>query len=89
MSDTVTHPSPDAAIDDEVDDDEDLPPIHHVTPAEGREMFDDAARKIMGMSGEEFIARWEAGEYDDIFDKYGHRHIGMLAGLNPLARQEP
>jgi hypothetical protein len=59
----------------------------YVTPEEGRRMFDEAARKIMGMSGDEFIRRWDAGEYAEVFDKEGYRHIGHLAGLISFARQ--
>lgn len=43
----------------------------------------------MGMSGEEFLRRWDAGEYDEIADTEGHRHIMGLAFLIPFARQEP
>ena len=59
------------------------------TPEEGRRMFDEAARKIMGMSGEEFIRRWEAGEFDATFDQEGSRYIDDLASLIPFARIEP
>lgn len=31
--------------------------------AEGRAMFDQAARKALGISGPEFLARWDAGAY--------------------------
>lgn len=61
---------------------------NYLTPEEGKAEFDAAVRKYMGMSGEEFICRWESGEYDEIYDKAGHRHIGFLAGLIPLARQD-
>jgi len=64
-------------------------PVRFATPEEGRELFDEQARKLMGMSGEEFIRRWDAGEYDEIFDTPGHRHILHLAFLIPFARQEP
>ena len=40
----------------------------------------------MGMSGEEFIRRWDAGEYDEIADSAGHRHIMSLAMLIPWGR---
>ncbi len=66
-----------------------VPPMIEVTPEEGRRLFDDAARQVMGMSGEEFIRRWEAGEYWGIADADGHRHIGDLISIIPFARQEP
>ena len=64
-------------------------PVRFATPEEGRELFEYQARKVMEMSGEEFIRRWEAGEYDEIADVEGHRHIMGLAFLIPFARQEP
>jgi hypothetical protein len=42
----------------------------------------------MGFSGEEFIRRWEAGEYWEIADRPGFRHIGRLIMMIPLARQD-
>jgi hypothetical protein len=71
-----------------VADEEDLPEVSYVTPEEGRRMFDEAARKWMGISGEEFIRRWEAGEYWGIADEPGNFHIGDLISMIPLARQE-
>ena len=59
-----------------------------LTPEEGRAAFDRAARKWMGISGEEFIRRWDAGEYKEIADKDGYRHIMQLAGLIGFARQD-
>ena len=69
-------------------EDDDLPPIHFVTPEEGRRMFDEAVRKYMGISGEEFLRRLDAGEYYEIADKPGHRHIVRLALMRSLAEQE-
>ena len=59
------------------------------TPDEGRVLFDYQARKLMGMSGEEFLRRWDAGEFAAIADTPGHRHLMTLAGLIAFARQEP
>ena len=39
--------------------------IHEMTLEEGKEMFDLEARKLLNMSGDEFIRAWEAGEFDD------------------------
>lgn len=65
------------------------PEVIIVSPEEGKAIFDEAARTMMGMSGDEFIERWEAGEFDEIADTAGHRHIMYLALLIPFARQEP
>jgi hypothetical protein len=65
-----------------------IPEVRFVTPEEGRAIFDEEARRVMGMSGEEFIRRWQAGEYKEIADTAGHLHIMHLAMLIPLARQD-
>jgi hypothetical protein len=61
---------------------------YEVSPEEWCAMYDDAVRKWMGISAEEFIERWNAGEYDDIADKAGHRHIIGLAMLIPGDRRK-
>jgi hypothetical protein len=61
----------------------------YVTPEDGRRMYDEAVRKHMGMSGEEFLRRWDAGEFRDIADKEGHRHIIDLVMMRSFAEQEP
>jgi hypothetical protein len=55
-------------------EEEDLPPITILTPTEAREQFDARARELMGISGEEFLRRLDAGEYDEIIDKGSHPH---------------
>jgi hypothetical protein len=62
--------------------------IRWATPEEGRALFDYQAHKLMGISGEEFLRRWDAGEYREIADAPGHRHIMRLAMLIPFARQD-
>lgn len=62
--------------------------IHWATPEEGRALFDRQARQLMGMSGEEFIRRWDGGEFRDIADTVSHRHILRLASLIPFGRQD-
>jgi hypothetical protein len=39
--------------------------IRDLTPDEGRRLFDNAAQYYLGISGDEFIRRWESGYYDD------------------------
>lgn len=93
---------PDADVDAELDeprsdyseyeillpDEDGLPPVYTVTPEQGRRLFDEAVRREMGISGEEFIRRWEAGEYWGIADQSGNRHIVRLIMMIPLARIE-
>jgi hypothetical protein len=38
--------------------------IHELTPEQGRQLLDDKARRYLGISGNEFRSRWEAGEID-------------------------
>jgi len=61
----------------------------YFTPDELQELFDSEARRIMGMSGEEFIKRWDAGEFNDIFDQPGHLQMTHLVMLIPVVRQNP
>jgi hypothetical protein len=61
---------------------------YFLDPEEGRRLFDEAARELVGMSGEEFIRRFDAGEYADMPDDLAHRHIIDLALLIPFGRQE-
>jgi len=37
--------------------------IQYLTEEEGRALFDRVARECLGMSGEEFLRRWDAGEF--------------------------
>jgi len=60
--------------------------IQWLTDEEARAIFDEEARRVMGMSGEEFIRRWDAGEYDAIADDGDHPHIMHLAMLIPWGR---
>jgi hypothetical protein len=61
--------------------------IQYATPEEGRDLLDHQARKLLGISGDEFLRRWDAGEYRDIADTLGQRHIMRLAMLIPFGRQ--
>ena len=60
--------------------------IQWLTDEEAHAAFEEEARRVMGMSGEEFIRRWDAGEYDEIADSAGYRHIMHLAMLIPWGR---
>jgi hypothetical protein len=51
--------------DDATDEGYSLPPIVELSEAEGRALFERQARKYMGMSGDEFLRKWDAGEIDD------------------------
>lgn len=53
---------------------------------ETRQAFDAQARQLMGMSGEEFIRRWDAGEFAAVADDADHPEIMRLALLIPFGR---
>lgn len=59
-----------------------------LTPEEGRALFDRRARELVGLSGEEFLARWDAGEIDASCDTPEGRRVGFLAALIPFARSD-
>ncbi len=56
--------------------------VVEATPEEGRALLDRAAREALNMSGEEFLARWDAKEFEDNDDPA----ITRVAMLIPFAR---
>lgn len=46
----------------------------------GRELLDEQARKYLGIGGQEFLRRWDAGEIDADADPDVMR-VAMLAGF--------
>lgn len=65
--------SPESAPDDDS--------IQLMTREEGLRLLDRQARKYLGMSGEEFVARYRAGEIDDPC----RLDVARVAILLPLA----
>lgn len=70
-------------------DDEDFEPdgisdAQFVTIEEGREIFDRRARMELGISGEEFVRRWDAGEYTPVPDTPEGRKIARLSMMLPI-----
>ena len=60
--------------------------VEVLTPEQAWLSFDRQARELLGMGGEEFIRRWDAGEYDAIADEPGHTDLVYLAMLRPVDR---
>jgi hypothetical protein len=60
--------------------------VRFLSREEGRVFFDEQARQRLGISGEEFLRRWDAGEYDAIFDDPDHPEIVELYMLMPFGR---
>ncbi len=55
---------------------------------EAREFFDAQARRLMGMSGDEFIRRYDDGQFNDELDQDDPRRPGLaqLVMLLPFGR---
>jgi hypothetical protein len=53
---------------------------------EAREDFDREAQRLLGISGEEFIRRYEAGEYANPRDDREQRGVMKLVRLGPVGR---
>jgi hypothetical protein len=56
--------------------------VKEATRDEGYAMLDRAAKECLNISGEEFLAKWDAGEYEDLDDPV----ITRVAMLIPFAR---
>lgn len=56
-------------------------------PEAAYEEFDALTQELLGISGEEFIRRWDAGEYADVADDQSNEHIIMIAGFLPFGRK--
>lgn len=48
-----------------------------ITATEGRRLLDDAARRWLSMSRDEFIAAWESGQFVDD-ERLGVQQVAML-----------
>lgn len=54
--------------------------------AESHELFDREARRLMNMSGEEFLRRYDAGEFEAEMDGPKHHALVKLVMLLPFGR---
>lgn len=57
--------------------------VHEVSREEGRALFDKTARKLLGISGDEFLARWDRGDFDREPEAEAVARVAMLI---PFAR---
>jgi hypothetical protein len=60
--------------------------VKELTREEGRALFEEEVQRLLGISGEEFLRRLDAGEYDDVYDTPGHWQIGHLEILSRVVR---
>jgi hypothetical protein len=73
-------------IESEFDDGIVLPPMIWLTQEESWAEFDRRAREVAGVSGEEFIRRLNAGEYDNTPDDREHWDLIDLSSWANLGR---
>jgi hypothetical protein len=67
-----------------VDDEESVPNIVFLEGEEAHAYFDKAAHELVGMSGQEFLRRLDAGEWDEVIDddEYrDHLYLAMMRGF--------
>ena len=57
--------------------------IHLASKREGDALFDREARRHLGISGEDFLERWDAGVYRDSADE----GVERVAHLIPVVRR--
>lgn len=57
-------------------------------PDEARRFFDQQARAIAGIAGEEFLRRYDAGEFRYLPDTPEGRRLEFLVLLIPFGRQD-
>jgi hypothetical protein len=49
-------------------------------------LFDQESRRIVGIPGEEFLAKWDAGQYRNFDDTPEGRELAYLILLIPFGR---
>jgi hypothetical protein len=52
--------------------------VRELTFQEGKDLRDRAARRYLQISGDEFLERWERGDYDDDPDRPEVMRVAML-----------
>lgn len=71
-----------------IDGDDQSPAAYAITPAQARRWYDDAVRTYMGMSSEEFLRRWDAGEWHELYDDMEYWYIAHLVETRPRGEPE-
>lgn len=60
--------------------------VRWLSDEEARTLFDAKARRVMAMSGDEFLRRYDAGEFDTIPDDLDHLDFWSLVLSIPFGR---
>ena len=55
-------------------------PLRKLSAVTGRRLFDRQARRLLGMSGEEFARKWKQGDFPDP-DRPEIMRVAMLLGF--------
>ncbi len=69
------------------DDADTIPGVHLMTAGEGSVLFDQQAWALLGISGAEFLRRWDRGDYQPVPDTVDGRKIRRLVMLMPFVRR--
>jgi hypothetical protein len=64
-----------------------IPGVRMATEEEGQRLFDRQARRTLGISGEEFLERWDSGAYRDVTDPHEANKVRRVAMLIPSVRR--
>jgi hypothetical protein len=60
--------------------------VRFLNDDDARRFFDAQARRLLGISGDEFLRRYDAGEFRDVTDEREHRAVMKLTLLSPFGR---
>jgi hypothetical protein len=60
--------------------------IRYLDDEESHQLFDREARRLMNMSGEEFIRKYDAGDFEGEMDGPQHHALVKLVMLLPFGR---
>lgn len=60
-----------------------LPEVQEATRDEGQAVLDNAAWRLLGMTGAEFLAAWDGGEFVEETERH---EVSAVASLMPFAR---
>lgn len=55
--------------------------VEFLDEEESRRLFDEVALRYLGISGQEFLRRWERGEYKNDYDRPDVMPVAMLRDL--------
>ena len=61
--------------------------VEPYSPEEAREIFDETAMRLLGISGEEFLKRYDRGDYHG--QEYEDLNVTSMEMILPLVRRIP